>query len=221
MHFSSCQIRFTTCPGRELECELSRTTCRNSPGSSNCPAGVPRWLSVGCPEDILVHRMYIPGNFRKQVSLRAHCSYHRPSEVIKMELGEAFLCLPLRAGFGGDVGAWAATFLSNTYGGALDTLLMCSNCLHVTLLTGTLGTFKFLIFHTSHLKHQNQKIYLVHKHSLNSKAFLKLKLNRNLTSLDTVVYQTQINRNKIKDIVIFFKKKLIIKSTNCPQILQQ
>lgn len=104
MHFSSCQIRFTTCPGRELESELSRTTCRNSPGSSNYPAGVPRRLSVGCPEDILVHRMYIPGNFRKQVSLRAHCSYHRPSEVIKMELGEAFLCLPLRAGFGGDVG---------------------------------------------------------------------------------------------------------------------
>lgn len=48
--FVAVKIRFTTCPVREND--FSRAACRTSPGSFNCPIGVPRWLSVECPEDI-------------------------------------------------------------------------------------------------------------------------------------------------------------------------
>lgn len=100
---------------------------------------------MGCPEDILVPRLYIPGNARKGANLRAHCSYHHPSEVTKKKLEEDFLCLPWRVGFG-DVGTVSSYFHSNTNREALGTLLMCSNHLHITLLAPNLETSEVLDF---------------------------------------------------------------------------
>lgn len=141
------KIRFTTCPGRELESDLSRTICRNSPGSSNCPTGVPQWLSVGCPEDILAHRLYIPGNSRKWATEWGHAI---PTTILQRwskNNQERPFCV-CHGGWSLEetLALWAATFLSNTHGEALGSLLMCSNCLHVTLITPNPGTSEVLDF---------------------------------------------------------------------------
>lgn len=59
------KIRFTICPGRQLGSELASTTGRSCPEPSNCPTGVPNWLSRGSPEDILAHRVYVAGKLQE------------------------------------------------------------------------------------------------------------------------------------------------------------
>lgn len=142
------KIRLSTCPGRELESDLSRTTCINSPGSSHCPTGVPRWFLWGAL------RMFWYADCTFVVTGKGNCQIW--GCTVRITVLQKWLRSNEERPFCVCHGGWgleemlalwgAATFLSNTNGEALGASLMCSNYLHVTLLTCNLGTSEVLDF---------------------------------------------------------------------------
>lgn len=152
------KIRLSTCPGRELESDLSRTTCINSPGSSHCPAGVPRWFLWGALRMFWYTDCTFvvtgKGNWQiwgctvpitvLQKWLRSNKERHF---VFAMEGGVWRRC-------------WHCEEQLLSFQTPMEKLLVLRWCAVITCMSPyshvTWEHLKFLIFHNSHLKHQNQ-----------------------------------------------------------------